>query len=153
MELSGLPPLRSGLAREWYDDRNNVVTLLRWLERREEITTVSQAIDLVEKPWKWTPEWRHMIARLQQALDDVSHPGEPEDPPSILMAFVIQTRCPDADEPWCDRAGAQIERLARRMFATEGVDSEEAARLVRREGGRTVQVLAYRGPEPHEVAA
>lgn len=52
------------MAREWYDDRENIARLLTWLEERCELRSIDDAIYLVEKPWKWTPEWNELQREL-----------------------------------------------------------------------------------------
>lgn len=40
----------------WYADPANVAALIRWLDAQGRID-VDGAADLVEKPWKYSPEW------------------------------------------------------------------------------------------------
>lgn len=44
---------------EWYDERANVVEFLDWLDACGDLT-VTTAIAVVEKPWKWTMEYDAM---------------------------------------------------------------------------------------------
>lgn len=45
----------------WYDSRGNIADLLRWLADQGQLT-VDDAIDAIEKPWKFTLDWDAMLA-------------------------------------------------------------------------------------------
>jgi hypothetical protein len=52
---------------EWYDSRDDVVELVRWLLDTSQITTISEVLYAFEKPWKWTVERDHMISLGREA--------------------------------------------------------------------------------------
>jgi hypothetical protein len=56
------------MTREWYDDHRNIAALLRYLEERCELSGVDEALALVEKPWKYTPEFNAMC-RAERAAE------------------------------------------------------------------------------------
>lgn len=47
---------------EWWGDRGNVADLYRWLRDEARLPPVDEVGDLIERPWKWTPEWNEMQA-------------------------------------------------------------------------------------------
>lgn len=49
----------------WYERRTEIVDLLRWLDDRGELC-LDDAITLVEKPWKWEPDYREMVAERER---------------------------------------------------------------------------------------
>lgn len=53
---------------EWFDDSANIAALLRWLNDAEPVG-FDLAVQIVEEPWKWTPEWKEM--RREQMSNDV----------------------------------------------------------------------------------
>jgi hypothetical protein len=60
---------------DWYSRCSNVAELMRWLADRGELT-VDTAIDIVEKPWHWTPERDEMIAeRERDQITGADHVG------------------------------------------------------------------------------
>lgn len=47
------------MRREWWHDHREIAALLAWLDERGE--TPDDVAYLVEKPWKWTPEYQQML--------------------------------------------------------------------------------------------
>ena len=52
-------------AREWYDDRLRLAALADWLTEQGREPADGWGYFL-EKPWKWTPEYREMCAEEEQ---------------------------------------------------------------------------------------
>ena len=46
---------------EWYEDWNNITTLVRWLHDVEGVTDFEHLIYCLEKPWKYTEEYNKMM--------------------------------------------------------------------------------------------
>lgn len=68
------PDLHARQDRAWCDDRNNIAQLIRWLGGKP-FTNNWDAYDyasVVEKPWKWTEEWRELQAELA-AAEEADH--------------------------------------------------------------------------------
>lgn len=55
---------------EWWRDRISLVELLDFLIEDGDIATAAQARDVVEAPWKWTPDYRALLER--QAREDAA---------------------------------------------------------------------------------
>jgi hypothetical protein len=47
------------MRREWWHDHREIAALIAWLAERGEIP--DDVAYLVEKPWKWTPEYQRML--------------------------------------------------------------------------------------------
>lgn len=47
----------------WYTDPSNVAQLYRYLADQQRIDRDDIA-DLIERPWRWTPEWSEYRAAL-----------------------------------------------------------------------------------------
>lgn len=54
----------------WWEDHRNIHFLLEYLNGPENDTdttlTLSLALDIVETPWRWTPEYEHALLAYEQ---------------------------------------------------------------------------------------
>jgi len=50
--------------KEWWEDRETLDRLARWLENRGEFT---DPIYFMEKPWKWRAEYEQMLREQLEA--------------------------------------------------------------------------------------
>ena len=47
-------------ALAWWADHQELAALLRWLEEQHGYTSSTEIIPVLEKPWKWQPEYDEM---------------------------------------------------------------------------------------------
>ena len=58
---------------QWYDDRNNLADLWRWLEDQGEDPEPAY---FLEKPWKWSPDFTQMCDQMRNELLAAQEPFE-----------------------------------------------------------------------------
>ena len=59
--MTPLAAASSRYAPDWWEDRDEIVALLRWLDETGALRDVDEAIYVVEKPWKYSEEREDMV--------------------------------------------------------------------------------------------
>lgn len=50
----------------WWQENGNLHSLIVWMEEHPPFENLSHEIllEIIDKPWKWTPEWELYLASL-----------------------------------------------------------------------------------------
>lgn len=50
------------MSGEWYDDHNQIAAVVQWMFDEGYITTVPEAVHVIDEPWKYEDERALMLA-------------------------------------------------------------------------------------------